>query len=488
MKRTGDLWAEVVSFQNLLAAAKAAAAGKRRRPDVARFLLDLENEMVRLQKELMEDSYRPGDYRSFEIREPKPRLISAAPFRDRVVHHALTRVVEPIFERRFVRDSYACRKGFGTHRALAAAREGCRRCAYALKCDVRKYFASIDREILKALLARVIKCRRTLDLTGRIIDGSNPQEEVIAYFPGDDLFAPYERRRGLPLGNQTSQFFANVYLNPLDHFIKRTLKPRLYARYVDDFVLFDDDKNALGGMKRAVEEFLLAWRLNLHPRKSRVYRTADGVTFLGWRIFPGRARLVRENVVRFRRRLNRMRQAFASGEIGWNEVRPRVQAWIAHAAHGDTWRLRQQIFGQCPFQRRSVVQTAGRFLEPQSEEPPRIEPQQESTWQQARQQRLPLRAGSGAAARQRRRGRSLGDHGRRGERQSLLPGRAADAAGPWPRRTYNPPRPRSSLKARPGWGGRFRGGRSRVRPCAAAARHSGEPQLGRVPVSQRAGG
>jgi len=355
MKRIGVLWSEVTSFQNLLAAACAAAAGKRRRPDVARFLLNLETELVGLRRELTEDFYRPGAYRTFEIHEPKRRLISAAPFRDRVVYHALTRVLEPVFERRFAPNSYACRTGFGTHRALDAAKEGCRKYGFVLKCDVRKYFASIDHQVLKGLLGKVIKCRPTLNLAGRIIDGSNEQEEVTAYFPGDDLFTPFERRRGLPLGNQTSQFFANVYLNPLDHFINRTLKPRLYARYVDDLVLFEDDKKALRRMRLSLEEFLLGLRLTLHPRKSRVYRAAEGVTFLGWRIFPDRTRLVRGNVVRFRRRLREMREAFGRGEISWEEIKPRVQAWIAHASHGDTWRLREQVFGQCPFVGGSAV-------------------------------------------------------------------------------------------------------------------------------------
>ena len=234
MKRIGKLWDGLTSFPNLLSAARRAAAGKRKRPDVAAFLHELEWEIVHLQKELLDGSYQPSRYRTFRVVDPKPRLISAAPFRDRVVHHALTQILEPIFERRFSQDSFACRKGFGTHRALAQAREGAFRYRYALKCDIRKYFPSIDHEILKNLLARVLKCRPTLELAGKIIDGSNPQEEVLYYFPGDDLFTPTERRRGLPLGNQTSQFFANVYLNPLDQFVNRTLKSAAYVRYVDD--------------------------------------------------------------------------------------------------------------------------------------------------------------------------------------------------------------------------------------------------------------
>ncbi len=355
MKRVGGLWEKLVSFENLHEAARRAALGKKKRSDVAAFLLEQETEIIRLRHQLESGEYRPGPYRQFLIREPKPRLISAAPFRDRVVHHSLTQILEPVFERRFSKDSFACRKGLGTHRALERAKEAAARFPYVLKCDVRKYFPSIDHEILKELLARVVKCRRTLGLAAVIIDGSNPQEEVVHYFPGDNLFTPYERRRGLPLGNQTSQFFANVYLNPLDQTVNRELLPRSYIRYVDDFLLFEETKEALTRMRSRIEECLAGLRLRVHERKSRIYRCSDGVTFLGWRIFPGHSRLVRENVVRFRRRMSEMQGALREGKIGWEEIRPRVHAWIGHAQHGNTWKLRERLFGQFAFVRGSEV-------------------------------------------------------------------------------------------------------------------------------------
>jgi len=368
MKRAGNLWPLVVSFENLLGAAEDAARGKRKRPDVACFLLNLEGELVRLREELESGQYRPGPYRTFEVREGKRRLISAAPFRDRVVHHALTRILEPILERRFTHYSFACRRGKGTHAALQVAAEGCRCFPYVLKCDVRKYFASIDHAILKGMLARVVKCQRTMELAARIIDGSNAQEEASAYFPGDDLFTPLQRRRGLPLGNQTSQFFANVYLNSMDQFVLRYLRPGLYARYVDDFLLFGEDKAALARMRERLEEFLAARRLRLHPGKSRVYRTRDGVTFLGWRVFPDRIRLVRSNVVRFRRRMRTMREACLKGEMELSQATQHVQAWVAHAEHGQTRRLRRQLFAQYLFRRKEQgrIRSAGRVLEQQS--------------------------------------------------------------------------------------------------------------------------
>ncbi|MEZ5355838.1 MAG: hypothetical protein R2762_24655 [Bryobacteraceae bacterium] len=254
------LWPKLTGLPNLFDAAHRAAAGKKSRPDVAAFLANLEPELYRLRRRLLDGSYRPGAYRTFPILDPTPRLISAAPFLDRVVHHALTNVVEPVFDRRFVPYSFACRKGFGTHRALTHCRRATARFACVLKCDVRKYFPSVDHTILHGLLASrhragrpkgmkrlaapaplcrrvlrsVIECPATLRLASLIIDSSNPQEEVVHYFPGDTLFTPHERRRGLPLGNQTSQFFANVYLNPMDHMIDRNLRPGAYARYVDD--------------------------------------------------------------------------------------------------------------------------------------------------------------------------------------------------------------------------------------------------------------
>ncbi|SPE40807.1 conserved hypothetical protein [Candidatus Sulfopaludibacter sp. SbA3] len=214
------------------------------------------------------------------MHEAKPRLISAAPFRDRVVHHALTQVLEPAFERRFTKDSYACRTGMGVHKAVERAKRAVIDYPYVLKCDVRRYFASIDHEILKRLLERVVKCGPTLDLAGRIIDGWISREDAGSYFPGDDLFTPFSRRRGLPLGNQTSQFFANVYLNPLDHFVVQELRPGCYIRYVDDFVLFAESRRVLDEMKAAVERLLGEFRVAVHPQKSRVYRCGDGIEFL----------------------------------------------------------------------------------------------------------------------------------------------------------------------------------------------------------------
>ena len=259
-------------------------------------------------------------------------------------------MLEPIYEaRHFSPHSFACRRGLGTHAALRHAQSGVRRFPYALACDISKYFASLDHEILNALLRRAIKCEPTLALARTIIDGSNPQEEVSRYFPGDDLFTPGQRRRGLPLGNQTSQFFANVYLSSLDRLLDEQLKPGCWARYVDDIVLFDHSKSRLHEMRNAIEDHLDSLRLTLHPRKTRVYTTSEGVTFLGWRLFPTHSRLARENVVRFGRRMKRVQRDFQAGLLDWPAVDQSVQAWIAHASFGNTWVLRQRRLGEFAF-------------------------------------------------------------------------------------------------------------------------------------------
>lgn len=374
MKRAGNLWPQLTAWKNLLDSAHLAAKGKRKRPDVARFLHELEPNLCALRTSLLNGSYLPGGYRTFWIWDPKPRQISAAPFRDRVVHHALTRVLDQVFEPRFCLYSFASRKGFGQHRALALARDACRRHRYVLKCDIQKYFPSIDHEILKTLLERAIKCTGTLWLARLIVDGSNRQEEVMSYFPGDNLFTPFERRRGLPIGNQTSQFFANVYLNPLDQFVLRELRPARYLRYVDDFVLFGDDKDSLLKMRQQIARFLCDLRLSLHDGKSRVYRCADGLTFLGWRLFPNRIRLARSNIVRTRRRLKYLAKEFHAGRLGFEDLNARVQAWLGHAAFGDTWRIRLSLFDGFILSEAEHGRSARGLVEQQSKERPRLEP------------------------------------------------------------------------------------------------------------------
>ena len=351
MKRHGHLWPELIAFANLHRAALKARRGKRDHPAVLRFHFHLERELWRLHDELARHTYRPGPYRTFTIHEPKERLISAAPYRDRVVHHALCNVLEPIYERRFIPDTYACRPGKGTHAAVRRCQEYARRYRYVLKADIRKFFPSIDHALLKALLARKIKDPDVLRLAGLILDHANPQEPVLQWFPGDDLFTPIERRRGLPIGNQTSQFFGNVYLDPLDHFLKDRLRVGGYIRYVDDFVALSDDTKHLDRIRAEASALLEGLRLVLHPEKSIIAPTRLGIGFLGYRVFPTHRTLAKANVRRFRRRLCRMQADFAAGSITLDRVRSRILSWIGHASQADIWRLRERLFDEHPFSR-----------------------------------------------------------------------------------------------------------------------------------------
>ena len=349
-RRVDDLFPRIASFSALEAAAQRAARSKRRKPGVAAFLANLETEVLRLERELLSCTWRPGRYVEIAIRDPKPRMVSAAPFRDRVVHHALCAVIEPIFERGFVFDSYANRRGKGTHRAVARYERFRDRRRHVLRCDLYRYFPAIDHEILKADMRRRIRCKRTLRLVDTIIDGSNPQEPVNLYYPGDDLFTPFERRRGLPIGNLTSQLFANVHLDGLDHYVKEVLRAPGYLRYVDDFALFHDDPAVLAEWRGRIAAYLARRRLLLHPRKTYVAATAEPTTFLGYVLLPdGRRRLPEANVRRFRGRLRSMKDRLRAGAMTPEEARPRIASWVAHARHANTRRLRRALLGGGPF-------------------------------------------------------------------------------------------------------------------------------------------
>jgi len=343
MKRHGNLWPQITVFENLLQAARQAQRGKRFRPNVLEFNYHLETELARLQTELQQHTYQPGVYRTFHIFEPKPRLISAALYRDRVVHHALCNVIVPLLDRALIADTYANRTGFGTHRALRRFTQFARSSRYVLLCDVCKYFPSIDHEILKGLIHRKIKCPETLRLIEKIIDNSNEQESVLTYFPGDSLLTPCDRRRGLPIGNLTSQFFANLYLNPFDYFVKEELRVDKYLRYVDDFALFSDDRKRLAECRSEIEAYLVTLRLKIHPVKSQLFETRIGANFVGFRVLPDRIRIRNNNLHRSRRRLHQLQEAYQAGEIELQQVERSMQSWMAHLSHGDTWRLRQTI-------------------------------------------------------------------------------------------------------------------------------------------------
>ena len=271
------------------------------------------------------------------------RQVAAAPFRDRVVHHAIVRVIQPIFERRFIEDSYASRPGKGTHAAMRRASQFAQRYDYALKCDVQKYFPSIDHGVLLKLLRRVIGDERLLDLIGLIIESH--QDGVRQEWPvGGDLFDVEIHKRGLPIGNLTSQFFANVYLNALDHFVKHRLRSKGYVRYLDDFLLFGPDRKKLRQQGKAVKEKLGELQLRMHPEKYRLIPTRCGVDFAGFVVFAnGRIRVRSSTVRRFQKRYHQVRWQVHHRSRPAAEVTTSVRAWVAHVSHAQTQGLRRAV-------------------------------------------------------------------------------------------------------------------------------------------------
>lgn len=340
-----DLYPLVHDFANLIHAERAAARGKRHRPDVAAFEYHLEDQLLSIQATLRDKTYRPGPYRRYTVRSPKERVISAAPFRDRVAHHALCRVIEPAFERRFIADSYASRLGKGIHQALDRCTHFARRHPYVLKCDIVQFFPAVDHAILLKRLGRVIGDPDVLWLCERILAGGagelTNQYNYVA-FPGDadpDMWRP----RGLPIGNQTSQFWANVYLDALDQFVKRELRCPAYLRYVDDFLLFADDKPTLHAWRRRIIAFLATLRLTLHEPEAAVFPVTAGIPFLGFHVWPDHRRLRRRNIVAFRRRFRALREGYAAGRIPFEHMNASVRGWVAHASHADTFHLRAAV-------------------------------------------------------------------------------------------------------------------------------------------------
>ena len=326
MKRTGNLFDAFASFSNLLLAYQKARRGTRSNQETGYFFVNLEAELLQLQEELHSMSYQPQPYRYFQIHDPKDRTISVAAFRDRVVHHALVNVLEPIYEKMFIFDSYATRKAKGNHQAILRAQQLLRQSPWFLKSDVDKYFDSISQERLLAIIAHKIKDRRLLEITARIVCNGGTQ----GY--------------GLPIGNLTSQFFANVYLNELDYFVKHGLKVQHYVRYMDDFVLFTQDGRVLKEHRRAIEAFL-ANKLELRLKHSATFinSAANGLTFLGRRIFPELIRIARPNLQRMMRRIGIRELEFKMGNINEEEFLASMNSYWACLASGNTFRLRQKM-------------------------------------------------------------------------------------------------------------------------------------------------
>lgn len=336
MNDPSDLFGQVTSFDNLYRAARRASRASPRSHDTMAFLFDLEPRLFRLQRELVDGTYRPGPYRTFEVKDPKPRTISAAPFVDRVVHHALSAVLEPIFERYYVSDSYACRQGKGLHAAVRRAQWFACRFGFFLKLDVRHYFETVDHSVLTELLTRKVHDERVKALLHTIIEGGAPGSA-----PG----------KGIPIGNLTSQHFANFFLTALDHFIKDHLGVRGYCRYMDDLLLFAADKTTLHRWNQAVDGYVGRFlRLDLKREATIVAPVTEGVPFLGFRIWAHLIRLDGRRARRFRSKVRALSKAVDRGELLEEDACCSAASLIGWIQHANTYHFR------CSFVRRLQVQ------------------------------------------------------------------------------------------------------------------------------------
>ncbi len=320
-KTHNNLYARIVDFDNLWQAYLAARKGKRYRREVAEFSTRLEENLLNIHNHLVWESWQPGKARSFRVFEPKQRDIQAPPFADRIVHHALVRVVEPLFEKTFICHSYACRRGKGAQRAVAAVqallRASCRNnpSPYILKADIKSYFASIRHDVLFAAIERVISCEKTLALWRRISAAYGHDGGV-----------------GLPVGALTSQLSANILLNQVDHELNDGMGVRGYVRYMDDTVVVAPNKTAASESLAAMREVAGRHGLTLNP-KTAIFPVARGVDFCGYRTWPTHILPRKKNIARARRELRTLARLTDEGQVSPAAVPLRVDSFLAYAKH-----------------------------------------------------------------------------------------------------------------------------------------------------------
>ncbi|MEK7607335.1 MAG: reverse transcriptase domain-containing protein, partial [Patescibacteria group bacterium] len=317
---------DIISVKNILEAWKEFVKGKHKRKDVQIFERDLMGNIISLHNDLVSKSYEHLSYEFFRIYDPKLRDIHKASVRDRLLHHALYRKLYPFFDGKFIADSFSCRLNKGTHKALDRFRSFTHKASlnntktvWILKCDIRKFFASVDQEILIKLLDKHISDRDILSLLSKIIKSFSSTKTGI----------------GLPLGNLTSQLLVNIYMNEFDQYIKHRIRAKYYIRYADDFVIFSHDKKQLYEMLPAIQKFLFEHlRLSLHPNKISICTIASGIDFLGWVHFPDH-RVLRTTTKK--RMFKNIKIKEAKAET--------VQSYLGLVSHGNSWNLRQQIRG-----------------------------------------------------------------------------------------------------------------------------------------------
>ena len=320
---------DIISAENLLDAWKEFIRGKRSKIDVQEFGSDLMDNILELHSDFANHIYKHGGYQAFNICDPKPRNIHKAAVRDRLLHHAIYRILYPFFDRVFIADSFSCRINKGTHKAVNRFREFAykvgrnnTRTCWVLKCDIRKFFASIDHSILKNILANYIPDKDILWLLNRVIDSFEVKPGI-----------------GLPLGNLTSQLLVNIYMNEFDQFVKHKLKIKYYIRYADDFIILSENKDWLENLIFKIRDFLNSeLKLELHPNKVYIKTSASGIDFLGWIQFSDH-RVLRTATKR--RILKRIKE---------NPKTETINSYLGLLGHGNTYKVKNYLlkyFGIC---------------------------------------------------------------------------------------------------------------------------------------------
>ena len=344
MKTYKNLYPKLYSYKNLELAFKKASKGKNKKFYVIEFKKNLIRNLLKLRKELELETYRPSRLTKFTIRDPKTRLIRKSVFKDRIVHHAIVNILEPIYEPRFIADNYANRLNKGTISALERLDRFKRKVSkngrlishaltnnmikgYVLKADIRKFFDSINQGKMIEILGRKVRDKKVICLVNKILKNFDDKE------------------KGMPLGNMTSQFFANVYLNDLDYFIKRRLKMEYYLRYVDDFVILHESKEVLEDCKDKIEKYLKNLKLEFHPDKSKIYSLYRGIDFLGFKTFYHYRRARKRNVKGFNKKLIALKIKYKEGLINYDKFMESIEGWFAYVMWGNTYKLRKNIMG-----------------------------------------------------------------------------------------------------------------------------------------------
>ncbi len=332
---TISLFDELCHYDNLVWAYEKARKGKTQRKYVLDFEEKLKENLHQLQQELQNQTYYPQPLKTFILRDPQTRTISKSEFRDRVIHHALCNVIEPILERNFIHDSYANRLGKGTLKAVKRFDEFKRKASknntqpcFVLKADIKHYFETVDHAVLFSILSKKINDEKVLWLIKIILSNH------CTTAPG----------KGMPLGNLTSQFFANVYLNELDQFVKHTLKAEYYIRYVDDFVILHHQKEILENYKQRIDLFLREKLiLELHPHKSKIITLEQGVHFLGFRIFCHHKLIRKKNIHKSYHKFQQLEKWYKEGLLDREKVIEYLEGWLAFVSHANTYKYRRRL-------------------------------------------------------------------------------------------------------------------------------------------------